>query len=238
VLQVPSWTETGPATEVNRGARLAECSWTYAGINGSPDPRFLYRAWHQTCPFHGKWSFGSPSDDLTAEGLIFVRPWAMPHTLSEFGKLLGAIGICEGAGGIGAIATSAGVSTWYPTLQKPSFNPPPGLFGPVWTALYALMGGSLYLIWKARERGSQVDAAEQLFAVQLALNVLWSFLFFRVQKPGLALVEIVVLWIAILKTTRAIFKVSSTAGWLMLPYLLWTSFAVVLNFSIWRLNDA
>ncbi|HET8523719.1 MAG TPA: TspO/MBR family protein [Thermomicrobiales bacterium] len=165
-------------------------------------------------------------------------PVPQPSNLREFGEILGAIGICEGAGGIGAIATSKGVKTWYPTLKKPSFNPPPGVFGPVWTLLYALMGSALYLVWKAR-RGDrdEADAAARLFAVQLALNVLWSFIFFRFQKPGLALIEIVVLWIAIVKTVRAVFNVSSMAGWFMLPYLLWTSFAVALNFSIWRLND-
>ncbi len=159
----------------------------------------------------------------------------MPRNLRELGKVLAAIAVCQGAGGLGAIATKDGLKTWYPRLEKPSFNPPGWVFGPVWTILYAMMGVSGWLLWRRRED----EAAQQpgaLFGLQLILNTLWSFIFFKWRSPGWAFLEIIVLWAAILMTIRAAWRVDSVAGALLIPYLLWTSFALVLNGRIWQLN--
>src|SRR5215208_8020837 len=154
-------------------------------------------------------------------------------------KLVGSVLLCEGAGAVGSIYTYEGVREWYPNLEKPSFTPPSWVFAPVWTVLYAMMGLSLYL---ASQRRSEQDedlwqASRVLFGTQLALNTLWSYVFFGRRAPGWALVEILFLWVAIAATTRAFSRISRTAGLLLVPYLLWTSFAVVLNHSIWRLNN-
>jgi benzodiazapine receptor len=153
-------------------------------------------------------------------------------------KLVGSVLLCEGAGAVGSIYTYEGVKDWYPNLEKPSFTPPSWVFAPVWTVLYAMMGLSLYL---ASERRSEEDeglwqASKALFGIQLILNVLWSYVFFGRRSPGWALVEILLLCAAIVATTLTFYRISRTAGLLLLPYLLWSSFAVVLNGSIWRLN--
>jgi tryptophan-rich sensory protein len=152
-------------------------------------------------------------------------------------KLLLAIVGCEVAGGLGAIPTGKALATWYPTLAKPSYNPPNWVFGPVWTLLYALMGAALYTISERPDGDSAaVRPAQALFGLQLALNVLWSFLFFGRRAPGAALIELVGLWIAIALTIRAFARVSRFGALLLLPYLAWVSFAAALNFGIWRLN--
>jgi translocator protein len=155
--------------------------------------------------------------------------------LGKYGGLLGSIAACQAVGGLGGIWTAKGVREWYPTLEKPSFNPPNWLFAPVWSLLYALMGASAWLTWRhGNER--EAKTAIRLFSIQLALNTLWSFVFFRLRSPRWASLEIVVLWGAIAMTLVAIWKISRLAGILFLPYLLWTSFAVLLNFRLWRLN--
>ena len=121
---------------------------------------------------------------------------------------------------------------WYALLEKPSWNPPGWVFGPVWTILYILMGVAVWLVWKSRG----FSGAVYLFLEQLALNALWSYLFFGINRPGLAFLEILVLWVLILATMLAFRRVSTTAGALMVPYLLWVSFASVLNYALWRLN--
>ena len=152
-------------------------------------------------------------------------------------KLVGSVLLCEAAGGVGSIYTYDGVRDWYPKLEKPSFTPPSWVSGPLWTVLYAMMGLSLYLASQRRPVQYGVGQASQvLFGIQLVLNVLWSYVFFGRRSPGWALVEILFLWVAIVATTWAFSRISRTAGLLLLPYLLWTSFAVVLNHSIWRLN--
>jgi benzodiazapine receptor len=152
-------------------------------------------------------------------------------------KLVGSVLLCEAAGGIGSIFSNEGIRNWYPKLEKPSFTPPSWVFGPVWTLLYAMMGVSLYVAERERaEESSVVPTSRALFGIQLGLNVLWSYAFFKRRSPGWALVEIGFLWLAILATTLAFWKVSRTAALLLLPYLLWTSFAVLLNYSIWHLN--
>ncbi len=135
------------------------------------------------------------------------------------------------AGFIGSYFTTPSIESWYVFLQKPSFAPPNWIFAPVWTALYILMGISLYLIWK---KGN--SKLVLLFFVHLALNSLWSIIFFGFKNPLLAFGEIVVLWFFVLFLNLRFYKINRTAGLLLIPYLLWTSFAAYLNFSIWRLN--
>jgi translocator protein len=143
--------------------------------------------------------------------------------------------VCLGAGGLGAIATTPEIDGWYRTLAKPAWNPPDSVFGPVWTTLFILMGIAGWLVWKPA--GFKAAAMPlTLFGVQLVLNVAWSWIFFGMHQPGWAFVEIVVLWLAIVATTLAFFRRSQIAGWLLVPYLAWVSFAAVLNFTIWRLN--
>lgn len=124
---------------------------------------------------------------------------------------------------------------WYLALRKPPWNPPGWIFGPVWTLLYAAMAVAAWRVWRA---GSAAESRPALaaWAVQLALNAAWSFLFFGLHEPGLAFAEILALWAAILATTVLFFRRDRAAGWLMVPYLAWVSFAAVLNFVLWRLN--
>ncbi len=156
--------------------------------------------------------------------------------MNKWLALLGFIILCLAVGGLGIWATSQSVVEWYPTLNKPSWNPPSWIFGPVWTTLYVLMGVAAWLVWRQDTRFSGVRAALILFAVQLALNSLWSFLFFKFHNPGLALVDIIALLITLALTTWAFFNHSKPAGLLMLPYLAWVTFATFLNFTIWQLN--
>lgn len=145
-------------------------------------------------------------------------------------KIFVSILICEAAGIIGSIFTVSSVKTWYVTdLVKPSFNPPSWVFGPVWTTLFLLMGVALYLVWQKKK-------ISKWFWIQLLLNILWSVLFFGLKRPDWAFLEIMVLWIAILKTILEFGKVDKRAARLLLPYLLWVSFASILNLAVARLN--
>lgn len=137
---------------------------------------------------------------------------------------------------IASLFTSSGIYGWYAVANKPSFNPPNWLFAPVWTALYIMMGIALYLVWKTETENSNKQTALILFSVQLALNFLWSFIFFYAKQPGWAFVEIIAMWIAILLTIIWFGKISATAALLLIPYIFWVSFASLLNFYIWRLN--
>ena len=143
------------------------------------------------------------------------------------------IAICFAAAGIGSWFTSASVATWYQTLQRPAYNPPDWVFGPVWSVLYLSMAIAAWLVWH-RSRGA--SGPLRIFAVQLALNITWSALFFGLRNPGAAFAEILLLWAAILATVFAFFRQSRLASGLLLPYLIWVTFAAALNFSIWRLN--
>lgn len=149
--------------------------------------------------------------------------------------LIGFVVLCLAAGGIGSIFTAQSVGDWYVALRKPSFNPPSWVFGPVWTALYIAMGVAAWLVWR-RQGAPGVWTALAVFGVQLALNVLWSYLFFGLRLPGVAFAEILVLWAAILATILLFRPISPLAAWLLVPYLAWVSFASLLNFSLWRLN--
>jgi len=137
-----------------------------------------------------------------------------------------------------AAATSAvfvSIDGWYATLNKPSWNPPSWLFGPVWTLLYIMMGVAAWLVWRKGGWAAQRRPLG-LFLIQWFLNTLWTPLFFGMHLIGFALVDIVLLWIAIVVTLAAFWRVSKPAAWLLVPYLAWVSFATALNFAIWQLN--
>lgn len=150
--------------------------------------------------------------------------------------LIISIALCQLAGIIGSIFTSKSVKTWYITINKPAFNPPGWVFGPVWITLYALMGVSLYLIWKSPGGSEFKKTAFVIFFIQLILNALWSFLFFGLESPFLGFIEIIVLWFFIALTIFYFSKISKVAVYLLIPYIAWVSFAAVLNFFLWRLN--
>ena len=143
--------------------------------------------------------------------------------------------LCFSAAAIGGAFTGASVRTWYPELSKPTWSPPDWVFGPVWTILYAMMGISVWLIWRSRG-WSGAPLALGLFAIQLVLNAMWSVIFFGAQNPGLAFAEIVCLWLAIVATVIAFWRHSRLAASLLVPYLAWSTFAAVLNYTIWQLN--
>lgn len=150
--------------------------------------------------------------------------------------LLGLVAICLAAAGVGGALTSLSVGDWYQTLTKPSWTPPDWVFGPVWTALYVMMAVSAWLIWRQGGwRPAKVPLG--LFALQLALNVAWSAIFFSLRSPALAFVEILALWLAIAATVISFWGRSTAAALLLVPYLAWTTFAALLNFAIWRLNS-
>ena len=143
--------------------------------------------------------------------------------------------VCLAAAGIGGAVTTPKIGNWYATLAKPSWNPPNWIFGPVWSALYFCMAVAAWLVWRQGGfTGAKVPLT--LFAVQLILNVLWSCIFFGLEMPGLAFVEVLFLWLAIAATMVTFWRISTVAGILFAPYLAWVSFASVLNFTIWRLN--
>ncbi len=151
-------------------------------------------------------------------------------------KLVVSILVCQLAGVIGSVFTAPAVPTWYAALRKPSFTPPGWVFSPVWIMLYALMGISAYLIWRNGLGSRGVRIALGIFIAQLVVNALWSVMFFGLRSPLAGLITIAVLWILICLTTLRFFRISTTAGTLLVPYLLWVSFASVLNFFLWRLN--
>ncbi|MFH1712887.1 MAG: TspO/MBR family protein [Candidatus Jacksonbacteria bacterium] len=151
-------------------------------------------------------------------------------------KLIITIVVSELAGIVGSIFTAPSIPAWYETLAKPALNPPAWIFGPVWTTLYALMGVAAFLVWHHGFERKKVRTALAIFGGQLVLNTLWSIIFFGLHGPGAAFIEIIVLWLAILWTIFAFYKISRPAAYLLLPYLLWISFASYLNYSIWMLN--
>ena len=155
---------------------------------------------------------------------------------SDWIALVIFLALCFGVAGLGSLATTPQIEGWYQTIRKPSWTPPNWLFGPVWTLLYAMMAVAAWLVWRrAGWEGAKV--ALLIFAVQLGLNLAWSFIFFRFHETGVAVLEIVLLWVAILATIFIFARHSKPAAALLLPYLLWVSYASALNFSIWRLNS-
>ncbi|HOD16111.1 MAG TPA: tryptophan-rich sensory protein [Spirochaetota bacterium] len=151
-------------------------------------------------------------------------------------RLIASLIIPQLAGGIGALFTEPAVRTWYAGLDKPSFNPPGWIFGPVWTALYIMMGTALFLVWRNGLVDRKTKIAVALFGIQMALNLLWSILFFGMHNPLAGLVDIALLWAFILATMVAFFPLSRTAGFLLVPYFLWVSFASLLNYMLWSMN--
>ena len=151
-------------------------------------------------------------------------------------KLIISIVACQCAGAIGSVFTRSAIPIWYATLEKPAFTPPNWLFAPAWTLLYILMGTAAFLVWRKGLENRQVRAALIVFLVQLILNALWSVVFFGLESPLYGLIVISILWIAILVTIIKFFRISRVASVLMWPYLLWVTFAAVLNSSIWLLN--
>jgi translocator protein len=150
--------------------------------------------------------------------------------------LLAFVAACFGAALVGSTFTTPSVPEWYGSLVKPSFTPPNWLFGPVWSMLYLAMAIAGWLVWR-RQRESSTTLPLALFGGQLMLNVSWSILFFGLQAPRIALVEILILWAAIFATLLSFWRISTIAGWLFVPYLTWVSFATIMNFEICRLNS-
>ena len=144
------------------------------------------------------------------------------------------LGVCLGVGGLGAIVSDKSLRTWYPGLRKPPGTPPASVFGPVWTALYVLMAVSVWLIWRQYHWGAR--AALLIFFAQLALNLAWSGIFFGARLHGFAFAEIVILWLAIAFNTYIFYLLDPVAALLLIPYLLWLTYAAYLNLGTWLLN--
>jgi tryptophan-rich sensory protein len=157
--------------------------------------------------------------------------------LLDVAGLFGFTILSFGAAAIGSAATIPNLSPWYDALRKPSWTPPSAIFGPVWTVLYLLMALAAWLVWRARDaRREDVEVAIGCFVFQLALNAAWSWLFFGLHQTGLAFTEILALWLVIAATVVGFWKVNRAAALLMIPYLLWVSFAAALNGAIHRMN--
>lgn len=139
-------------------------------------------------------------------------------------------------GAVGAFFTASSVKTWYTTLAKPSFNPPNGIFPPVWTSIFILMGISAYLVWQKRHTISHLPRTIAIYLIQLILNLMWSFIFFYAHQIGVALVEIVFLLIIVIINATVFYKINKLAGLLFIPYILWLGFATVLTYNIFTLN--
>jgi len=155
--------------------------------------------------------------------------------INDILKLVASVILCQIAGFLGSLFTTPAIPTWYKTLNKPFFTPPNWIFSPVWISLFILMGISLFFVWRMQGH-PRLRIALLFFFVQLILNVLWSVAFFGLRSPLLGLIDIILLWIAILFTILNFLKVSKFAGVLLIPYFLWVSFAAVLNFFLWVLN--
>lgn len=156
--------------------------------------------------------------------------------MKDWKKLIISILVCEGVGISGTPFTLSAIPTWYVGLEKPFFSPPNWIFGPVWTILYLLMGISFYLLWVRGFKKKAVRYASVLFGIQLLLNLLWTPLFFGLRSPLLGLIDIVLLLVVLIFTITKIYTISKTAAYLLIPYLLWVSFATMLNAAILILN--
>jgi tryptophan-rich sensory protein len=157
--------------------------------------------------------------------------------MNKYTKISILIVTCLAIGYLSSIVTKSSVDTWYPTIIKPSFNPPNWVFPIAWTTLFVFMGIAGGLVWdKIKIKPDEVKKALVFFAIQLALNALWSLLFFGLRNPMLAMIEIILLWLMIYETFVKFNKIDKISGYLFVPYLLWVSFAAVLNVSIWWLN--
>jgi len=151
-------------------------------------------------------------------------------------KLIIALIIPQIIGIIGALFTMPSINGWYSSLAKPALNPPNWIFGPVWTLLFILMGVAAYLVWRQGFDRKEVKVALGIFIFQLFLNLFWSIIFFGIHNPAVAFTEIISLWSAILALILAFYQVSRTSAYLLIPYILWVSFAAYLNYAIWQLS--
>ena len=162
--------------------------------------------------------------------------WLLAEIMKRSIQLIISLALPLMVGALASFFTVASVKGWYATIQKPSFNPPNSIFGPVWSLLYVMMGIAFYLIWIKKTESKLKTTAILFYCIQLALNFCWSLIFFYGQQPGWALVDIVLLWIMIAGTIYYFSKISKAAAWMLVPYILWVSFATALNFAIWKLN--
>lgn len=156
--------------------------------------------------------------------------------MKDITKLLISVVISLSAGFIGSIFTNPNIETWYATIKKPTIAPPNWVFAPVWTILFLLMGIAAYLVWRQGWSNPQVRTAVVIFLIHLIVNILWSAVFFGLRAPMAAFFVIIALWLLILVIIILFANITVTAGILLIPYLLWVSFASVLNFMLWRLN--
>lgn len=155
-------------------------------------------------------------------------------SMKNFVSLIVFLGVCLGIAAVAGFVTVANIPTWYADLAKPSFTPPNAIFGPVWTLLYILIAVSGWMVW--RMIGFSPDRPLVIYGLQLALNFAWSFIFFGAHLIGLAVVDILLLWIAILWNIVMFWRVDRVAAALLVPYLAWVSFASALNIAVWQLN--
>lgn len=157
--------------------------------------------------------------------------------MSKTIKILVMVATCLAVGYFSSLVTRDSVDSWYPTINKPVFNPPNWVFAPVWSLLYILMGVAAGLVWSRID--TQTDTVKKgltFFAIKLGLNALWSYLFFGLHNVLLALIEIIILWLMIFETYKQFDKVNKPAGYMLIPYLLWVGYAFLLNAAIWWLN--
>lgn len=158
-----------------------------------------------------------------------------PSRARDLAGLAAFVALCLGISALGGWATASSVGSWYPTLAKPAFNPPSWVFAPVWTVLYLMIAAAGWRVW--RQRGlAGARAAMAAYALQLALNLAWSFVFFGAQTIGAALAVIAALLAAIVANAILFWKIERAAGWLLAPYAAWVAFATLLNAALWRLN--
>lgn len=177
-------------------------------------------------------SFGSLALETNPEKIVF---WEYLKRMSVL-KFIFSIGFCFSVAFLGSVLTLPSIPTWYAALNKPIFSPPNWIFGPVWTILYFLMGISLYIIWNKNLKSKKKDQAIKTFIFQLVLNLLWSLVFFGLHQSLLAFITVITLWISIFMTIKYFYKISRFAAYLLIPYILWVSFAAVLNLFIVLLN--
>lgn len=160
----------------------------------------------------------------------------MKLQISSLGKATVAVLICEAVGIASGLLSRPGMDEWFYALNKPSWNPPSWLFGPVWTTLYFMMGLSLWFVWKSSAPEPQKTEAMRLFALQLFLNFWWSPIFFKFHSPGLAFLIILAMVVTIFRTIFKFAPISRAAAWLLVPYIAWVCFASLLNWTIWQMN--
>jgi tryptophan-rich sensory protein len=157
-------------------------------------------------------------------------------TIRSYPMLAAAILFCLIMGSLGSLVTTPGPGSWYSTLAKPFFAPPPWVFAPVWITLFVLMGIALYLVWECGTENREVQIALGIFGVQFFLNVIWSFLFFGLRSPLLGFIDILLLWVMIVVTIRAFYRVNKTSAYFLIPYIAWVTLATALNGAIFFMN--